>query len=49
MPGQAVADRFTGLGVIVRPMSGGWLRVTIGSEAENQRFVEALDEVLTDL
>ena len=49
MPGETAADRFTGLGVIVRPMSGGWLRVTIGSEAENRRFVEALDEVLADL
>jgi histidinol-phosphate aminotransferase len=41
--------RFTEKGVIVRPMSGGWLRVTIGSEPENRRFVEALDEVVAGL
>jgi histidinol-phosphate/aromatic aminotransferase/cobyric acid decarboxylase-like protein len=28
-------------------MSGSWLRVTIGSEEENRRFVEALDVILT--
>jgi histidinol-phosphate aminotransferase len=48
IPADEAADRFTALGVIVRPMSGGWLRVTIGSESENRRFVEALDRVLAD-
>jgi histidinol-phosphate/aromatic aminotransferase/cobyric acid decarboxylase-like protein len=37
------------LGVIVRPMSEGWLRVTIGSDEENRRFVAALDTVLAGL
>ncbi len=36
-------------GVIVRPVAGygmpEWLRVTIGTEAENQRFIEALEQV----
>jgi histidinol-phosphate aminotransferase len=41
------ANLFIHQGVIVRPMSGGWLRVTIGSEEENRRFVEALDVILT--
>jgi histidinol-phosphate aminotransferase len=41
------ADLFMRQGVIVRPMSDGWLRVTIGSAKENRRFVQALDEVLT--
>lgn len=45
--GIAAAQRFMKQGVIVRPMSGGWLRVTIGSMEENRRFVDALDEVLT--
>lgn len=40
------AERFMQQGVIVRPMSGRWLRVTIGSDEENRRFVAALDEVL---
>lgn len=37
-------------GVIVRPIGGyglpEWLRVTIGSEAENARFLEALEKAL---
>jgi histidinol-phosphate aminotransferase len=41
------ANLFMRQGLIVRPMSGGWLRVTVGSEEENRRFVQALDEVLT--
>ena len=48
MPGddsQAISDDFTKRGVILRPMVGGWLRVTVGSEAENQRFISALDEI----
>lgn len=45
------ADVATGMlesrGVIVRPMSGRWLRVTIGHEGENERLVSALDAVLS--
>jgi histidinol-phosphate aminotransferase len=48
IPADEAADRFTSHGVIVRPMSGGWLRVTIGNDPENRRFVEALDRVLGD-
>jgi histidinol-phosphate aminotransferase len=37
-------------GVIVRPIAGyglpEWLRVTIGTEAENNRFIEALEKAL---
>jgi len=37
-------------GVILRPLGGygmaEWLRVTIGTEAENQRFLEALEKAL---
>lgn len=43
---KAVAEQFTARGVIIRPMAGGWMRVTVGSEPENERFVETLDEVL---
>ncbi len=32
-------------GVVTRPFSGDGLRVTIGSEAENQRFLDTLAEV----
>jgi histidinol-phosphate aminotransferase len=45
----SAAERFTARGVIIRPMSDGWVRVTIGSEQENRRFVETLDQVLADL
>ncbi|MCA1937396.1 MAG: aminotransferase class I/II-fold pyridoxal phosphate-dependent enzyme, partial [Dechloromonas sp.] len=37
-------------GVIVRPIGGygmpEWLRVTIGTEAENARFIAALEKAL---
>jgi histidinol-phosphate aminotransferase len=49
VPAAAASARFTERGVIVRPMSGGWLRVTIGNEAENQRFVAVLDQVLSGI
>jgi histidinol-phosphate aminotransferase len=49
VPADDAADRFSKLGVIVRPMGGGWLRVTIGTEHENRRFVEALDQVLNEI
>ncbi len=42
----AVSDEFMARGVIIRPMSQGWIRVTVGNDAENERFVEALDDVL---
>lgn len=45
----AAAAAFTKRGVIIRPMSGGWVRVTIGTQAENQRFVAVLDELLLNL
>ncbi len=45
----AMARAFTARGVIIRPMSGGWIRVTIGTDAENRRFVTALDSVLSSL
>ena len=38
-------------GVIVRAMSGyklpDWIRISIGTQAENQRCLEVLDSVLT--
>jgi len=49
LPANDASALFTERGVIVRPMSGGWLRVTIGSEPEMQRFVEALDEVVAGI
>lgn len=35
------------LGVIVRPLGEDWIRVTIGSEAENNRFFRALDQAIS--
>jgi histidinol-phosphate aminotransferase len=46
----AVNQRLLQQGVIVRPIGGyglpEWLRVTIGSEAENARLLEALEKAL---
>jgi histidinol-phosphate aminotransferase len=42
----AVSDEFLRRGVIIRPLSRGWLRVTVGNDSENRRFVTTLDEVL---
>lgn len=45
-PVEGAAALFTDRGVIVRPMSGRWIRVTVGSEEENRRFVASLDEII---
>jgi len=42
------AAKFEGRGVIIRPVSRDWLRVTVGSEAENRRLVEVFDEIYPD-
>ena len=46
----AVNQKLLQQGVIVRPIAGyglpEWLRVTIGTEAENARFLEALEKAL---
>ena len=48
--GAAVNRKLLEQGVIVRPIGGyglpEWLRVTIGSEPENARFLEALEQAL---
>ena len=48
--GQHVFDEMQRLGVIVRPMGGyqlpEWIRVTVGTLAQNQRCFEALKTVL---
>lgn len=31
-------------GVIVRPFMGNWLRITVGTEEQNQKLIEALNE-----
>lgn len=42
----AVSNVFMTRGVIIRPMSRGWLRVTVGNDQENKKFVTILDEIL---
>ncbi|MFQ5522285.1 MAG: histidinol-phosphate transaminase [Acidimicrobiia bacterium] len=42
---RVTVEEFTRRGVIIRPMSRGWVRVTMGSDTENRRFVEVLDQV----
>ena len=48
--GAAVNQKLLKQGVIVRPIGGyglpDWLRVTIGTEPENARFLEALEKAL---
>ena len=48
--GAAVNQKLLKQGVIVRPIGGyglpEWLRVTIGAEPENARFLEALEKAL---
>jgi histidinol-phosphate aminotransferase len=48
-PASESSAKFAELGVIVRPMSGAWLRVTIGGEEDNRRFASALDQVLAQI
>ncbi len=36
------AERFLGHGVVIRGLSKGWVRVTVGSEEENRRFLQVL-------
>ncbi len=40
-----IAD-MTARGVIIRGMGDGWVRMTIGNDDENRRFLEALDVAL---
>ncbi|HQR58882.1 MAG TPA: aminotransferase class I/II-fold pyridoxal phosphate-dependent enzyme, partial [Azonexus sp.] len=48
--GAGVNQKLLKQGVIVRPIGGyglpEWLRVTIGSEPENTRFLDALERAL---
>ncbi|UCV24211.1 histidinol-phosphate transaminase [Ferribacterium limneticum] len=48
--GAGVNQKLLKQGVIIRPIGGyglpEWLRVTIGTEPENARFLEALEQVL---
>lgn len=39
----ATADAFIRHGVILRPFGDGWVRVSVGTAAENDRFLAALD------
>jgi histidinol-phosphate aminotransferase len=45
-PAEAVAEALLRLGVIVRPM-GPFIRVTVGTERENEMFLDGLDTVAT--
>ena len=48
--GQEVFKQLLSQGVIVRPMAGyqfpEHIRVTVGTMAENQKFIEALQKVI---
>jgi len=49
--GQKIFEALLRKGVIVRPMKGyqlpEWIRVSVGTEQQNQRFIAALDETMT--
>jgi histidinol-phosphate aminotransferase len=47
LPASEAARELMELGVIVRPMAGPWLRVTLGTDDENKTFLQALDRILT--
>lgn len=40
---DAIIETMTTRGVLIRAMGGGWVRVTIGNDDENHRFLEAFD------
>jgi histidinol-phosphate aminotransferase len=49
-PSRVVFERLQRLGVIIRPGAGlglpGHIRVTVGTQSQNERFIAALEEVL---
>ncbi|AWV87938.1 histidinol-phosphate transaminase [Bradymonas sediminis] len=53
VPGRAVYDAMLALGVILRPMDGyglpNYLRISIGTQAENARCLRGLKEVIPTL
>lgn len=47
-PGRVLYDKLLRRGVIVRPMgTSDWVRITIGTPAENEKLLAALKEVLS--
>lgn len=40
---EETIETMTTRGVLIRGMGGGWVRVTIGDEDQNRRFLDALD------
>lgn len=43
-----IIETMTARGVLIRGMGEGWVRVTIGNDDENRRFLAALDLALAD-
>lgn len=46
---ESIIEKMTASGVIIRGMGEGWARVTIGNDAENRRFIDALDAARASL
>lgn len=44
---EDIVAEMTAKGVLIRGFGGDWVRMTIGDEDENRRFLEALDSTLT--
>jgi histidinol-phosphate aminotransferase len=43
---EQTASAFLDHGLIIRPFSGGWVRVSVGTEEENRRFLAAVEAEL---
>jgi histidinol-phosphate aminotransferase len=46
LPGDNPAGEFLRHAVIIRPFRDGWVRVTVGTGDENERFLDVLPQVL---
>lgn len=44
---EEIVEEMTAKGVLVRGFGGNWVRMTIGDDVENRRFLDALDVALT--
>jgi histidinol-phosphate aminotransferase len=44
---EETVEEMTAKGVLVRGFGPNWVRMTIGNDEENRRFLEALDSALT--
>jgi histidinol-phosphate aminotransferase len=50
--GQEIFEKLQKMGVIVRPMGGymlpEWIRISLGTEAENEKFIACMEKILNE-